>query len=79
MTTTIQIEEINGKFVLPLSSELLEELGVQSGDQVDVTMENGKLVMRSSASEDDANFERLKDKMFDEYSEVFTTLAEGLK
>lgn len=80
MTTTIQIEEINGKFVLPLSGDLLEKLGVQNGGQVEVTIETEAVVMRSLQKDERRKLiEKYKAEIFEEHREVLQALAEGAK
>lgn len=80
MTTTIQIEEINGKIVLPLSRDLLDELGVQNGGEVQITKENGALIMRSPQNEERRKLiEKYTAEIFEEHREVLQALAEGAK
>lgn len=81
MTTHVQVTKIGENFVLPLSKEIVEKLGVQNGGHVELTTNEEAVVLRPSPTENvrQQEFRQLKNEMFDKYADVFTALAEGAK
>lgn len=81
MTTTVQVEKIGENFVLPLNDEMLDKLGVKNGGKLEVTTLDDSVVLRPSRIDNQRQeeFQKLKNKIFDEYADVFTALAEGAK
>ena len=81
MTTTVKIEKIGDKFVLPLSKEMLEKLGVLNGGEIEAIDFENHIELRCSQNggERRREFRKLADEMFEDYKELFTALAEGAK
>lgn len=81
MTTQVDVTRIGDEFVLPLSKEVLKKLGIENGGQIEITTAEDTVVLRAAQTEDarKQEFRKLKDKIFDEYADVFTALAEGAK
>ena len=80
MTTQVQITKIGDQFVLPLSQEMLDKLGVQNGGEVEITTSADAIVLRSLQNgERKQGFQTLKNEMFEKYEDVFKALAEGAK
>lgn len=46
MPYTVQIIECYGEAILPIPGELIQQLGLQDGDQLDVTVENGVVILK---------------------------------
>jgi|GEM_PF-5919955 len=81
MTTRVKIEKIGDKFVLPLSGEMLEKLGVSNGGEIEAIDFENHIELRGSQNGDERRreFRKLADEMFEDYKELFTALAEGAK
>ena len=82
MTTTIKIEKVGDKLVLLLSEEMLDKLGVTDGGEIEATDFEDRIELRrrsQNADQRQREFRKLADEMFDDYSELFTALAEGAK
>ena len=80
MTTQVRITKIGDSFVLPLSQEMLDKLGVQNGGEVEITASSNEIILRSLQNgERKQEFQKLKNEMFDKYEDVFRALAEGAK
>lgn len=46
MPYTIQIIECYGEAILPIPGELIQQLELQDGDRLDVSVENGTVVLK---------------------------------
>ena len=80
MTTQIELTKIGDEFMLPLSQDLLNKLGVQNGGQIEITMSDNAVVLRpSSADERKKLIEKYTAEIFEEHREVLIALAEGAK
>ena len=80
MTTQVRITKIGDSFVLPLSQEMLDKLGVQNRGDVIVSTLNDALVLRSSQAEDRKKLiEKYTAEILLEHREVLEALAEGAK
>ncbi len=80
MTTQVQVTKIGENFVLPLSQEMLDKLGVKNGGEIEVTTSEDAVVLRSSQRDErKQEFQNLKSEIFDKYEDVFKALAEGAK
>ena len=81
MTTRVKIEKIGDKFVLPLSEEMLQKLGVSNGGEIEAIDFEDRIELRGSQNGDERRreFRKLADEMFEDYKELFTALAEGAK
>lgn len=81
MTTTVKIEKIGDKFVLPLSEQMLDKLGVSNGGEIEATDFEDRIELRGAQKGDERKreFRKLADEMFEDYKELFTALAEGAK
>lgn len=51
--TYVTLQEVAGDIVMPLPEELLEEVGLNIGADVDVRAENGRLVIQLLANPSD--------------------------
>lgn len=81
MVTTLKIEKIGDKFVLPLSEEMLQKLGVSNGGEIEAIDFEDHIELRGSQNDNERRqeFRKLADEMFEDYKELFTALAEGAK
>jgi antitoxin component of MazEF toxin-antitoxin module len=81
MTTTVKIEKIGDKFVLPLSEMMLEKLGVTNGGEIEAIDFEDHIELRSAQNDNERRkeFRNLADEMFEDYKELFAALAEGAK
>ncbi len=81
MTTAVKIEKIGDKFVLPLSEEMLEKLGVSNGGEIEAIDFEDHIELRGAQNGNARRqeFRKLADEMFDDYEELFMALAEGAK
>ena len=81
MMTTLKIEKIGDKFVLPLSEEMLKKLGVSNGGEIEAIDFEDHIELRGSQNDNERRqeFRKLADEMFEDYKELFTALAEGAK
>jgi hypothetical protein len=81
MMTTLKIEKIGDKFVLPLSEEMLQKLGVSNGGEIEAIDFEDHIELRGSQNDNERRqeFRKLANEMFEDYKELFTALAEGAK
>ncbi len=80
MTTQVKVTKIGDSFVLPLSQEMLDKLGVQNGGEVVVSTVSDALVLRSPQAEERKKLvEKYTAEIFQEHREVLEALAEGAK
>lgn len=80
MTTQVQITKIGENFVLPLSADLLDKLGVQNGGEIEISTSGDSVVLRSlQAGERRRLIEKYTTEIFEEHRDVLQALAEGVK
>lgn len=80
MTTQVQVTKIGDKFVLPLSEEMLNKLGIQNGGQIEISISEDSVVLRpSQIDERNKLVEKYVSEIFEEHREVLKALAEGVK
>lgn len=80
MTTQVKVTKVGENLVLPLSAEMLREIGVVEGENIDISIVDGKGVFqRTEIKDDEREFRAIAKSVFDDYDEVFTALAEGAK
>ena len=81
MTTTVKIEKIGDKFVLPLSEEMLEKLGVLNGGEIEAIDFEDHIELRAAQNGNARRklIEKYTKEIFDEHREVLQALAEGAK
>ncbi|MEP6925706.1 MAG: hypothetical protein ABI954_14665 [Pyrinomonadaceae bacterium] len=81
MTIQVQVMKIGDGFVLPLSQEVVERLGIKEGGQIELSTAEDAVILRPSQTENNGQqeFRKLKNEMFERYTDVFTALAEGAK
>lgn len=73
-----RIIEAEGVAVLPLSQEVLEALGMEVGDEVDVSIANGSIVLRPVEAEGRSEtFGEIIETLFQERQKVYLELAGG--
>lgn len=76
--TTEQVVAMGDSVVLTLPKTVLEDLGIQIGDQVDVAIVDHMLVARSSSETERAKrIEEATALIFEKYDDVFKALAKG--
>lgn len=72
------ITTVNNLPALILSADILDQLGVAVGEEVDITLVEQTLVMRSSAvAQREQRVEALIQSLLERRSQVYTALAEG--
>lgn len=76
MTIIEKITTINDDNMLILSPEIMSELGLTSGDQVELTMVDKTLTVRP-VDDDDAEFDAIADQLMEERKHVYEALARG--
>ena len=80
MTTQVQVTKIGENFMLPLSKEMLDKLGIQNGGEIEVTTSSDAIVLRSSQTDERKKLvEKYTAEIFVEHREVLEALAEGAK
>jgi len=69
----------NNKAIIPITEEELQIPGFKIGDEVELSKENGQVILRSV---DEAKrkrfFEKAKTEIFEEWNDVFVELAKGV-
>lgn len=76
MLTVIANNENSRTISIP--ADELEKLGISDGEEVEIFKEDGKVILRSAAeAERKRIFETAKDKIFEEWNDVFVALAKG--
>jgi antitoxin component of MazEF toxin-antitoxin module len=72
------ITTVNNLPALILSADILDQLGVSIGEEVDITLVEQTLVMRSSAvAQREQRVEALIQSLLERRSQVYAALAEG--
>lgn len=65
--------------VISIPADEMEKLGFSDGDEVELSEENGAMVVRSAAeAERKRRFERAKDEILEEWHDVLVALAKGV-
>jgi antitoxin component of MazEF toxin-antitoxin module/uncharacterized protein YegP (UPF0339 family) len=76
MLTVISNTENPNAVAIP--ADEMERLGIKNGDEVELSKENDEIIMRSTAEvERKRKFEDAKEKIFEEWHDVFVELAKG--
>ena len=76
--TQQKITTVNNQPALLLSAEMLEQLGVAIGEEVDITLIDQTLVVRSPvAAQREQRVEALIQTLLERRSQVYAALAEG--
>ncbi len=76
----IQIKKIGASAALPLSENIMELLGIRSRNEVDVIIENHKLIVcRLSEEERKKKVEKAVHKVFERRNSAYRRLAEGVR
>ena len=74
---TVVADKQNSK-IISIPAEQLEKLGFKEGDEVEFALENNEIILRSTGEiERKKKFEDAKNKIFDEWHDVFVELAKG--
>lgn len=75
LTITANTENPN---TILIPADEMERLGIKNGDEVELSLENDEIILRSTAeAERKRKFENTKDKIFKEWHNVFVELAKG--
>lgn len=77
--TGTQIVTIGETAALTLTPELLRQIGVGAGDQIEIALSDRSLTVRPVAEldEEDARLETMMDSIMDRHDNLFRRLAEG--
>lgn len=73
------VENTNNSQVIAIPPEEMEKLGLAEGDEVEFSKnENNEIILRNAAeAERKRRFEQAKNKVFEEWDDVFIALARG--
>ena len=75
-----KIRVVGDSVVMTLSKSILEQLGLENGDEVNVSVIDKTLVVRSMNEVERARkFQEITDEVFTEYADVFKALAVGVE
>lgn len=78
MTTQVKITKVDGNFMLPLSSEIMQEIGIQEGEEISVSVESKTLIARpSSRVELEQRVDEIVTKLIEKRQSAYQKLAEG--
>ena len=76
MLTVVRNNENPGTISIP--ADELDKLGINDGDEVELARENDEIILRSTRqAERKRRFEQAKDRILDEWHDVFVELAKG--
>lgn len=76
MLTVIANTENSKTISIPADD--MERLGIKNGDEVEISKENDEIIIRPTAeAERKRKFEKAKNKVFEEWNDVFIELAKG--
>ena len=77
--TGTQIVTIGETAAFTLTPELLREIGVGAGDQIEIALNDRSLTVRpvTEPDEEDARLETMMDSIMDRHDNLFRRLAEG--
>jgi antitoxin component of MazEF toxin-antitoxin module len=78
MTTEIQIEKSGDNFVLPLSAEIMRQSGLKEGEKIKVSVEVGKIEIRSVAEDElETRVDKIVGELIEKRRSAYERLAEG--
>ena len=79
--TQTRITTVNGSAAVLISPEILEQMGVQIGDEVDVAVADNTLVVRrvDEESRPERTLEEIIDGIFERRADAYRRLAEGVE
>lgn len=78
MTTQVKITKVGNEFMLPLPAEILQEIGVAEGEEINVSVESKTLVARSlSRVELEKKVDEIVLDLLEKRRSAYQTLAEG--
>ncbi|MCB0113985.1 MAG: hypothetical protein R2873_09085 [Caldilineaceae bacterium] len=77
--TQTRITTIDGSAAVLLSPEIMEQMGVRIGDEVDVAVADNTLVVRriDEETKPERTLEEIIDGIFDRRADAYRRLAEG--
>lgn len=76
MLTVIASSENSNTISIP--ADEMKRLGFSDGEEVEIFRENGNVILRSATeTERKRKFETAKNKIFEEWNDVFVALAKG--
>lgn len=77
----VQVQKIGDTVALLLTAELLELIGVRLGDEVEMTVENKKLIVSlpDEEAERQEKIEKAMQDVFQRRSSVYQKLAKGVQ
>lgn len=74
------IAKMGNPVMLVIPPEMLEQLGIKAGDDVEISLLSHKVVVQSSAqAQREARMKEIKEELFAERRVVYERLAEGVK
>lgn len=80
MKITGKLTIIDGKIVLPLTDEMLAGLGVEVGDEIEITIANRTLILAAvSEATHEATLKAIMEDLFVRRESLYRKLAEGVK
>ncbi|MBI1297116.1 hypothetical protein GC175_19380 [bacterium] len=79
--TQTRITTIDGSAAVLISPEIMEQMGVQIGDEVDVTVADNTLVVRRIENEakPERTLKEIIDGIFERRADAYRRLAEGVE
>lgn len=79
--TQTRITTINGSAAVLISPEILEQMGVQIGDEVDIAVADSTLVVRrvDEEAKPERTLEDIIDGIFERRADAYRRLAEGVE
>lgn len=79
MTMQVRLTKIDGKFMLPLTDEMIRTLGINENEEMNISFEESEKKIILTSQNEDELFEKLTKEMFEERRSMFEALAEGAK
>lgn len=78
MTTQVQVTKIGENFMLPLSAEVMQQIGFDEGEEISLTVENKTLVARPLARAALENrVDEIVTNLLEKRKSAYQILAEG--
>lgn len=78
MTTQIELTKVGDKYMLPLSQEILQQIGIKEGESFDVTANENEVVLRRSArAELETRVDEIVANLIVKRKSAYEKLAEG--
>jgi antitoxin component of MazEF toxin-antitoxin module len=78
MTTEIEIKKQGDNFILPLSAEIMRQSGLKEGEKIKISVEIGKIEIRSSAEvELETKVDEIIGNLIEKRRSAYERLAEG--